>query len=200
MHLFWQYGFEGVSLDLLRREMGSISSASFYAAFGSKEALYRETVAAYLGSHGRVMQALGDQDVPPRDRIEQALRGSAEMQTADAHPTGCLITLSATVGPQASSPIQAITADERRRNRQAIADCVKAGVMGGDLGTDTDVEGLAALFEGLLVGLSIQARDGVDRHAIDAAITQALAAWDANAGGVGIQSAERGASGADRSR
>ncbi|HWL71775.1 MAG TPA: hypothetical protein VNS22_25815 [Geminicoccus sp.] len=44
----------------------------------------------------------------------------------------------------------------------------------------TDLVGLATLYEGLLVGLSIQARDGVPAGAIDAAITQALLAWDAN--------------------
>jgi len=44
----------------------------------------------------------------------------------------------------------------------------------------TDLVGLATLYEGRLVGLAIQARDGVPAGAIDAAITQALLAWDAN--------------------
>ena len=36
MHLFWEHGYEGASLLTLRQAMGDISSASFYAAFGSK--------------------------------------------------------------------------------------------------------------------------------------------------------------------
>lgn len=180
MHLFWQHGYEGTSLDQLRRAMGDISSASFYAAFGSKEALYREAVAEYLRTHGQVMSALRDPSIPPRIRIERALRGSATMQTAPSHPTGCMVALSATVCSENGAPVQAITAAERRANREAIAACVGDGVETGALRPDTDVPGLAALFEGLLVGLSIQARDGIPGKIIDGAITQAMKAWDEN--------------------
>jgi len=69
---------------------------------------------------------------------------------------------------------------ERAANREAFLACVKAGVDEGSLRPATDLVGLATLYEGLLVGLSIQARDGVPAGAIDAAITQALLAWDAN--------------------
>ena len=58
MHLFWEHGYEGASLLTLREAMGDISSASFYAAFGSKEALYRETLARYLAVHGGIVGAL----------------------------------------------------------------------------------------------------------------------------------------------
>ncbi|HVY13596.1 MAG TPA: TetR/AcrR family transcriptional regulator [Rhodopila sp.] len=180
MHLFWQYGYEGTSLEQLRHAMGDISSASFYAAFGSKEALYRETLVEYLRTHGKVVTALRDEHLPPRDRLEQALRRSAAMQTASAHPTGCMVALSATICSEGGASAQAVTAAERKANREAIAACVKAGVEEGILRPDTDVAGLAALYEGLLVGLSIQARDGVAGKSIDAAITQAMKAWDAS--------------------
>lgn len=180
MHLFWQHGYEGTSLDQLRRAMGDISSASFYAAFGSKETLYREAVMEYLRTHGQVMAGLRNKGIPPRTRLEQALRGSANMQTTPPHPTGCMVALSATVCSESGAPVQAITAAERKANREAIVACVEAGIKEGALRPDTDVPGLASLFEGLLVGLSIQARDGVPGIVIDAGITQALKAWDAN--------------------
>ena len=180
MHLFWQHGYEGTSLDQLRRAMGGISSASLYAAFGSKEELYREAVAEYLRTHGQVMTALRDESVSPRTRIERALRGSANMQTAPSHPTGCMVALSATVCSENGAPVQAITAAERKANREAIVSCVEEGIENGALYPGTDVAGLSALYEGLLVGLSIQARDGVPGEIIDAAITQALKAWNEN--------------------
>lgn len=180
MHLFWEHGFEGVSLEQLRLAMGGISSASFYAAFSSKEALYRETLEQYLRTYGRVMTALRDSSLSPRDRLEQALRRSATMQTGPAHPAGCMVALSATICSEGGASVQAVTAAERSENRDAIHACVKAAVDDGTLTPTTDVAGLGALFEALLVGLSLQARDGVDGGAIDAAITQALKAWDAN--------------------
>lgn len=182
MHLFWEHGFEGVSLEQLRRSMGGISSASFYAAFGSKEALYRAALDRYLTTHGTVMTALRDETLPPRQRLEQALRRSAEMQTEPAHPTGCMVALSSTICSTGGASVQALTIAERATNRAAIRACVKAAIADGTLRPGTDPAGLATLFEGLLVGLSIQARDGVSTGELDAAVTQALNAWDANCG------------------
>jgi len=190
MHLFWEHGFEGTSLDQLRRAMGGISSASFYAAFGSKEALYRETLDAYRRGHGMVMAALRDENLSPRARLEQALRRSAVMQTEADHPTGCMVTLSATICSADASVVRSLTAAERAANREAIRACVDTAIADGTLRSGTDPVGLAALFDGLLVGLSIQARDGVSGEQLDAAVTQVLRAWDANSsasGGRGIR-------------
>ena len=178
MELFWKHGFEGASLERLRAAMGKISSASFYAAFASKEALYREVLARYLDTHGRVLEALSDGRLAPRDRIEQALRRSARMQTDASHPSGCMITLSATVGSAELDAPRVLAAAERAANRNAFGACVRAGIETGELRPDADAAGLAALFEGLLVGFSIQAVDQVPASALDGAITGALAAWD----------------------
>lgn len=180
MHLFWQHGFEAVSLDQLRGGMGGISSASFYAAFGSKEALYREALARYLASHGSVMAALHDRTLAPRARVETALRGSAVMQTDAGHPAGCMVILSAIIGPDTGTAVQALTARERAGNRVAIRACVDEAIAVGDLRATTDASGLATLLDGVLVGLSIQARDGVDGRTIDAAVSQSMKLWDAN--------------------
>lgn len=178
MHLFWEHGFEGVSLDQLRRSMGGISSASFYAAFSSKETLYRETLSRYLRTHGTVVTALRNTSLSPRERLEQTLRRSAVMQTSADHPAGCMVTLSSMICSEDGASVQALTAAERAQNREEILACVRAGIDAGTLLPTTDVAGLAALYEGLLVGISIQARDGVAAAALDAAITQALKAWD----------------------
>ncbi len=179
MHLFWQHGFEGVSLEQLRRTMGGISSASFYAAFGSKEALYRVALDKYLSTHGTVMMALRDESLPPRQRIEHALRRSAEMQTTPSHPTGCMVAL-ASIFSEDGASAQALTLAERAENRKAIRACVETAIDEGMLRREADPAGLATLFEGFLVGLSIQARDGVSTQDLDAAVTQAMTAWDAN--------------------
>lgn len=143
MHLFWEHGYEGASLDQLRRAMGGISSASFYAAFGSKAALYRESLDQYLRSHGTVVQAFRDESLSPRDRVEQALRRSAAMQTAPAHPLGCMVVLSSMICSGDGASVQAATAAERATNREAIFACVSAGVADGSLRPETDVTGLA---------------------------------------------------------
>ncbi len=172
--LFWRHGYEGASLEGLRRAMGGLSSASFYAAFGSKEGLYREALGLYLRTHGRAVAPLYDAALPPRDRIERALRASARMQSGEEHPKGCFVALSSTICSPESDALRALTANERRANRDAIRASVEAAVAAKELRADTDVTGLATLFEGLLLGLSIQALDGATPASLDAAVTGAL--------------------------
>jgi len=184
MRLFWEHGYEAASLEELRRAMGGgkgISSASFYAAFTSKEALYREALSRYLDVHGGMVGMLRDPRWPPRQRLERALRACVAVQTDAAHPLGCMLALSATVGPASGAGVLSLTAAGRGVTREALRDCLQAGVDTGDLAADTDLEGLTALYDGFLLGVAIQARDGVPRTAIDAGLTCALAAWDANA-------------------
>lgn len=178
MHLFWENGYEGASLLLLRHAMGNISSASFYAAFGSKEALYRETLARYLDRHGSIVDALDDERLLPRARLEQALRASVAVQTDPAHPKGCMITLSATISSEANESTRALTRSERHSTRQALYRCITAGISAGDLDPTIDVPALVALYDGLVLGISIQARDGIGTDTIQAAIGYAMAAWD----------------------
>ena len=180
MHLFWEHGYEGASLLTLRHAMGDISSASFYAAFGSKESLYREALARYLDRHGSIIDALDDERLPPRARLEQALIASVAVQTDVAHPTGCMVTLSAMISSEASASTRALTRIERDATRQALRRCITAGVNAGDLDPAVDIDGLIALYDGLVLGISIQARDGIPAETIRAAIRHAMAAWDLN--------------------
>ena len=180
MRLFWRQGYESTSLDQLKRAMGDLSAASFYGAFGSKESLYREVLARYLATHGQVVSALYDEALTPRGALEQVLRRSARLQTDAAFPGGCMIVMSAANASPANTHLQALVAAERKRTRDAIHACVGRAMRSGELQPGTDAEGLATLCEGLLVGMSIQARDGVSSGALDAAISTVLSLWDVN--------------------
>ncbi len=179
MGLFWELGYEATSLTQLKAAMGNISTASFYAAFGSKEALFGEVFDLYLASHGLVLASLRDTRLPPREAIERAFRLSARMQTDPAHPTGCLLALSLNTCSPENRHIRAQLAAERDRNRRALQGCVKRAVAAGELPPGTDAAALAAVFNTFLLGVSLQARDGVSLSSLEAAISQLLATWDA---------------------
>ncbi len=178
MQLFWERGYESTSLADLKAAMGDISAASFYAAFGSKEALFRAVLAHYLETHGQVVAPLYDPACDPRDAIEQTLRASARMQTDPAHPFGCFLVLSTATCSAESRHIQASLAEERERNRAALLACVSRAVAAGQLPRATDPAALATLFDTFLVGLSIQARDGVPLATLEASISQVMRVWD----------------------
>ena len=178
MQLFWRLGYESTSLTQLKEAMGGLSAASFYGAFGSKESLYREALAHYLDTHGQVVAPLHDEALRPRDALEQALRRSARMQTDSRLPKGCMVVLSAANASPENQHLQALVAAERRRTRDAIRRCVLRAVASGELREDADVTGFAALAEALLVGMSVQVRDGVSLAEIDAAVSNLLELWD----------------------
>ncbi|OUI80272.1 TetR family transcriptional regulator, partial [Gluconobacter sp. DsW_056] len=115
MTLFWAQGYEPTSLTQLKSCMGNISPASFYAAFGSKEALFREVVQHYLATYGQVMSPLWDENLIPRDAIERTLRGSARMQATRTHPCGCLVVSGASNCSPENEAVQALLAAERQR-------------------------------------------------------------------------------------
>ena len=180
MRLFWRQGYESTSLDQLKRAMGGLSAASFYGAFGSKEGLYREGLARYLATHGQVVSALHDEALAPREALELALRRSVRLQTDADLPGGCMVVLSAANASPQNTHLQALVAAERERTRAAIRACVDRAVKSGELKPGANAEALATLSEGLLVGMSVQARDGVPAMALDAAVSSILSLWDLN--------------------
>ena len=180
MQLFWRQGYESTSLDQLKQVMGGLSAASFYGAFDSKESLYREALARYLDTHGQVIAALHDETLSPRAALEQALRRSARMQTDVQLPTGCMIVLSAANASPGSTHLQALVAAERGRTRDAIRRCIDRAMQTGELRADVDAEGLATLADALLVGMSVQARDGISHRAIEGAVSNLFKVWDMN--------------------
>ena len=122
---------------------------SFYAAFGSKESLFGETVALYLQSHGTVMDYLCDTKLAPRAAIELALRGSARMQREPGHPSECMVALGVMGAGIADNAVvtDPLTA-ARARNHAGITACVQRGVDAGELGPATDVAALHGAGEG----------------------------------------------------
>ena len=185
MFLFWQHGYESTSLSQLKAALGGgISAPSFYAAFGSKEALFREAAQCYLASYARVTECLWDDDLAPREAVELALRQSARMQSGAGHPPGCMVALGSMSAPTAEHALVAapLTAS-RARTRAGFVRCVERAVAAGDLPADTDAGALAAVFDGFLSGVSIMARDGVGHAVFDAAISALMRVWQGRQAG-----------------
>lgn len=179
LHLFWEHGYDATSLSQLKASIGGgISAPSFYAAFGSKEALFKEVISRYLNTHGRVTDSLFDTSLPPREAIERCLRNSARMQCEPGHPRGCLVALGTMSScSEESTLISAPLAEARAKNLAGIEACIERAIALEDLPAGTQVQAMAAMFNSFMLGLSTLARDGAGKEVLHGAVTQVMRVW-----------------------
>jgi AcrR family transcriptional regulator len=178
MEMFWAKGYEGASLEDLQAAMGGINPPSFYAAFGSKEQLFLETIRLYAETVGaKPMRALLEAPTA-RGGVEAMLRESADVFCGRHTPRGCLLVLAAINCTPAGKNIQEHMSGCRAQTPVAIRQRLERGMAEGDLPLSLDPEPLASFYAAMLMGLSIRARDGAAREELDHAIDCAMAAWD----------------------
>ncbi|MFI7097996.1 TetR/AcrR family transcriptional regulator [Streptomyces sp. NPDC050161] len=173
---FWEQGYEATSISDLTRTMG-ISAPSLYAAFGDKQALFREVVAEYGRLHGGFLDRAMTEEPTARQGVERALREAAAEYTLPGRPRGCLVISAA----QNTAPASADVADELRAMRLAnidgIESRIRADVASGTLPVDTDAPALAHYVGAVIQGMSQQARDGADRTTLEAIAELAMKVW-----------------------
>lgn len=177
LRLFWERGFEGTSVSELTDVMG-ISAPSLYATFGSKEELFRESV-AYYNDPERSPTARALRDEPTARRVVEALlRDNARSYTDPATPRGCLLVLSATTYTPSSAGVRDLLTQLRDQDRRDLRTRLDRAVVEDELPRSVDTAALTTFVMTVLHGLSIQARDGASAADLNAAVDVAMRAWD----------------------
>jgi AcrR family transcriptional regulator len=178
MGLFWARGYDGVSLPDLQKAMGNISPPSFYAAFGSKDALFREVVLLYRDSMaGRVGKAL--MGSPVRDALEAMMRLVVDEFLKNEVAPGCLVILGAVNNTRTSHEAHKLLTEIRCEGSEMIRKRLLKAVDDGELPTGLPISDIAGFYTTVLHGLAIRARDGATRASMLAAVSGAMAAWPA---------------------
>jgi AcrR family transcriptional regulator len=174
MALFWDRGYEGVTLEHLLEAMGGIKPPSFYAAFGSKEDLFLEAVARYRESVGMQPQRALEAGATARESIEALMLEAVNVFTAAKNPRGCLIM----AGFNCNNPtVQERVLEMRLQVPDMIRRRLERGVREGDLPEGLDLSAIASFYATVVHGLAQRARDGASRRTLLAAVKGAMAAW-----------------------
>lgn len=177
MAVFWTRGYEGASLGDLTAAMG-INRPSLYAAFGCKEALFREAVQLYDASESEPVQQALDAAPTARAAVEAMLRANADAYAHPKKPRGCMIVLSSLVGAPEHEELRRFLARLRRQGEADLRRRIERGIAEGDVPRQADAQRLAAFYTTVLQGLSVQARDGASRKTLQTIVDDAMTAWD----------------------
>lgn len=177
MRLFWTRGYEGTSIADLTAAMG-INKPSLYAAYGCKEALFREAVALYDRVESEAVTRALREAPTARAAVAALLRVNAAAYSDPEKPAGCMVVLAALLGTPENESLRTALAENRRQGQEALRRRLEQGVAEGELPPGTDTARLAAFYTTVLQGLSVQARDGASHAALEAVVDAALAAWD----------------------
>lgn len=175
LDVFRRQGFEGASLTDLTNAMG-IQRPSLYAAFGSKEELFRKALERYR-SECPVFSPAVLAETSARGVAERLLYSSADQPTEGSQSPGCLITLGALLCSDEHVSVRQLLADTRLKTQEALQFRFDLAVTEGELPADMDTGSLARYLMAVLHGMAVLAASGASRGALRDVAAFALRAW-----------------------
>lgn len=169
--IFWRQGWAGTSLKDLEAVL-NMKPGSFYAAFGSKDALFELALEKYAADGAARLLGLAEEQgalatlkLYPRLVIENGAAAAKACMLAKT-----VLELRARDHALAERANALLLEAEAR-----FADLFAAAQAVGDIKPEHDPKVLARRYQSDLIGLRISAeRDGVDAHAIAAEIAESL--------------------------
>lgn len=161
--LFWERGYDGVSISDLTEATG-VNRRTLYAAFGSKDDLYRRAIEHYVAGHGGYAAAALARPTA-REVAAAMMHGAADATSTPERPQGCLLV-------QAGAEL----AELRDAGVQVLVDRFTAAQADGEL-AGQDPCALARWVAAVCQGIAIQARSGATRDELHAIADRSLLAW-----------------------
>jgi AcrR family transcriptional regulator len=175
LDVFWRKGYEGASVADLTRAIG-INPPSLYAAFGSKEGLFKAALDRYEEKHAVLWhEALA---APTAYEVaSRLLTGVAEELGDKSKPRGCLMVQGALAAGEECDAVKKELARRREASVALVRDRFKRAKKEGDLPKDTDPATLARYVATVIHGMAVQAASGVSRAELRRVAETALKAW-----------------------
>ncbi len=175
LQVFWRRGYEGATLPDLTAAMG-INRPSLYAAFGSKEELFRKALDRYVeGPAAFVRQALNE---PTARAVAERLLGvTIDLVTDRRNPRGCLIVQGALACGETAESVRQEVAARRVAGEVAVRQRFERARADGDLPAETDAADLARYVVTVMRGMAVQAASGASREDLRRVAELALQAW-----------------------
>lgn len=169
--LFWKQGWAGTSLKDLEQVL-QLKPGSFYAAFGSKDALFELAMNRYVEDGGARIRKLVE-DHGPLGALQQF--PFAVIATKDAPAKACMLAKSVLELSGRDHALASVANRHLETMERNFAQVFSEAQAKGEIGAGVSPETLARRYQSDLMGLRISAeRDGVDAIAIAEEISASL--------------------------
>lgn len=165
--IFWRQGWAGTSLKDLEREL-QLKPGSFYAAFGSKDALYALALERYAQDGVERLMALAE-ELGPKAALQTQPR--LVIQSTEMPAKACMLAKTYAELQAKDHDLAGKAGTHMAAMKACFADLFRQAQTLGEIGPDHDPQRLAMRYQSDLLGLRLSAeRSDVDAHAIAADI------------------------------
>lgn len=172
MMVFWEKGYEGTSMADLIESIG-MKAPSIYAAFGNKDALFREAVELYKGQVEQGPLKALNHSTYIVEALENSLNESVNMLSGNK-VSGCLIMGGAiNCAPEHQEHVEHLR-NMRSKYKQALKRRFAQAVKDKQLIESADPEELAEFYFGFIHGLALRASDGSTQKELKSSCKLAL--------------------------
>ncbi|MEM8796308.1 MAG: TetR/AcrR family transcriptional regulator [Pseudomonadota bacterium] len=169
--LFWKQGWAGTSLKDLERVL-NLKPGSFYAAFGSKDALFKLTMDRYVEDGGCSIKTLVEELGPLGALQEFPFRVISDKK---APAKACMLAKSVLELSGRDHALAAVANRHLETMEQHFVQVFQEAQANGQIDKTHDPRALARRYQSDLMGLRISAeREGMDAQAIAQEISESL--------------------------
>lgn len=164
MDLFWARGYHMTSLKDLERVL-DMRPGSIYAAFGSKEALFRAALDRYAAAGRSALEEALAQSGSSIAGIAAHVRMFGGIVRGDLSSRACMLVKTLLETPDDEPELRRLVEDMMRQTETAFAEAFRAARDAGEIAPDADPDQLAARLQAAIFGLRAYAQrtDAADR-------------------------------------
>jgi len=157
MNEIWQNGYEASSVKALSEKLG-ITRSSFYNAFGSREALFKEALDLYFSQSPDKALATATPGTPIKKLLSNTYRQACRVRAADPEGRGCMAINSVTELCNVHEELGPLLAEAVLGSILHIEQLLAWGVAQGEIAADTDIHATALALQNLLIGLNVMCK------------------------------------------
>ena len=173
MYVFWEKGYEGTTMADLIQSIG-MKAPSIYAAFGNKDAIFKEVVQSYLPIVVNGQLKALNSSTKIYDAVEATLKACVSLYTGKDNPHTCLVmTAAINTAPEHAEHVETLRS-LREEYKSAWKKRFEMADADQQLTDEANPNELAEYFTTLIQGMTIKAKDGASEDSLSSTSKLAL--------------------------